>query len=194
MFLMFRRFRTKFFGLKKDTVIKTLGLVTLSGMCVNAVSRYVMAGTALLPISAKIIRTLEVTVTASLDFGTLAITDERAGVVRVDPILDRLQVSGGSSITAAGGTPRAGRIKVRGGDKPFTVSVEQSVVALTNGSSTVAVRDFNIGTGNNGSIANITPALNERTVSIPIGATLETKVAQLEGDYVGVTRIFANYQ
>lgn len=190
---MLGKLRDTLFGDKKK-VIKTLSLVTLSGVCINAVSRYVLAGTALLPISAKIIRTLEVTVTASLNFGTLALTDERAGAARIDPDLDKLVIDGGSSITPAGGTPRAGRIKIRGGDKPFTVSVEQTIVSLTNGEDTIAVVNFNFGTANNGPILDVIPDINERTVSVPVGATLETKVAQLEGNYVGTTRIFANYQ
>ena len=90
------------------------GVVTLS--CLGSLhlssSHLVKSAAAVsstLPIMARLIRAIEVTVNTSLDFGTMAMTMERGGFARIDPALNKLIVEGNSSLSLAGGVPQAGR-------------------------------------------------------------------------------------
>lgn len=182
------------FGGRIRSVI-ACSFVTLSGLCMHAATRGAQAGTAVMPVAVRIIKTLDVTVTASLNFGTIAVAeDSQAGTAVIDPASGAISISGAGMVSSIGGAVQAGRLQVKSGARPFTVSLAQSAIALSNGSSTVEVTDFNFVTANQGSVVNITPSVGSPTVSVPLGATLKTKVAQLEGNYIGTTNVFANYQ
>ena len=80
---------------------------------------HAVAATATLPIIAKLVRAIELTVNTTLDFGTLAMTAERAGQATLDPGLDRLFVDGGGGLSLAGGKPAAGRLLSRARNFPW---------------------------------------------------------------------------
>lgn len=170
------------------------GVLTLS--CLGAVHLFknAIAATATLPIIARLVRAIEITVNTSLDFGTMAMTIDRGGFARLDPDLNRLVVDGNSSLSLAGGTPQAGRLTVKGNAFPVAVSVEDTIVNLTNGITTVTVNNFNFLTANGGTRVTVTPTAGIPSFTIPVGATLNTKPGQATGTYVGTTRIFANFQ
>lgn len=171
----------------------TTALVSLSCFTLQAL-RGVIASTATLPITVRLIRAIEITVATSLDFGTLAMTVDRAGSATIDPSLNRLVIDDNSSLALAGGTPQVGRFTVRGSAFPVTVSVEDTSVKLTNGIETVTVNSFNLMTVNGGSQVTVTPQAGQNSFTIPVGASINTKAGQLDGTYVGSTRIFANFQ
>lgn len=153
-----------------------------------------VAATATLPIIARLIGALELTLNTSLDFGTLAMTDDRAGRATIDPFTDQLFVDGHSSLSPAGGVPRAGRLQLRGTNKPIQLSFEQPTIQLTNGTTFVSVKDFNFGTTAQGTQMTVTPQFIDDTVLVNVGATIETRKGQLTGTYVGSNRIFAHFQ
>lgn len=153
-----------------------------------------IAATATLPVMAKLIRAIEVTINTSLDFGTLAFTNEQVGSARIDPATGALTTDGNNSLMLAGGKPKAGRIVIRGSEFPVQVSMEQAAIQLTNGEMFVTIEDFNFLNATGGSRVTITPNLTANTITLPVGATLKTKVGQLSGTYVGSNRVFANYQ
>lgn len=153
-----------------------------------------VAETVTMPVIARLIRNIEVTLHASLDFGTLAMTADRAGVATIDPFGDKLTIDNNSSLSPAGGEPRAGRIRIKGATKPITVSVDQQTIQLTNGTTFISVNNFNFGAVDGGSRVTITPTGTGDTMIVDVGASLNTKPGQLTGTYVGANRIFANFQ
>lgn len=168
-------------------------LVSLSCFTLQAL-RGVIASTATLPISVRLIRAIEITLESSLDFGTMAMTLDRAGTARMDTSLNRLIIDDSSSLSLSGGTPHVGRFTIKGSAYPVTVSVEDTVVKLTNGVDTLTINSFNLMTVNGGSQVTITPQIGENSFTVPVGASVFAKPGQLQGTYVGATRIFANFQ
>lgn len=165
-------------------------MVTLSSVAmVKAI-----AATATMPILAKLIRSVEITVNTSLDFGTLAFTRDNAGMAVVDPASNVLTTDSNNSLIPVGGRPRAGLVTIRGSDLPVQVSMEQPEVHLTNGQDFVTVADFKFLNYAAGSRITITPDLTDLTITLPVGATLKTRVGQTSGTYTGNNRVFANYQ
>lgn len=171
-------------------------LVALSPLCAYSglSALNAAAATATLPVIAKLVRAIEITVSTSLDFGTLAMTVERAGQATIDPSVDKLFIQGNSSLALAGGEPRAGRLQIRGAELPVSVSVEDSVVKLTNGTSTVSITNLNLRSLDGGRSLTVTPQGTDMVTTVAVGGTLNTQPAQLSGTYAGTTRIFANYQ
>ena len=180
-------------GSKFKKPLVTSALISLSCFTLQAL-RGVVASTGTLPISVRLIRAVEITLATSLDFGTLAMTMDRAGTARMDTSLNRLIIDGSSSLALAGGTPQVGRFTVRGTAFPVTVSVEDTSVKLTNGVETLTVSSFNLMTNNGGTRVTVTPQIGENSFTVPVGASLTAKAGQLDGTYVGSTRIFANFQ
>ncbi len=181
---------------KKRSLVKPLvasALVSLSCLTSQAI-RNAIASTATLPITVRLIRAVEITLDASLDFGTLAMTTDRAGTARMDTSLNRLVIDSNSSLSLSGGTPQVGRFIVKGSLYPVTVSVEETSVQLTNGVDTVTVNSFNLMTGDGGARVTVMPQIGQNSFTVPVGASLATKAGQLDGTYVGATRIFANFQ
>ena len=169
------------------------GLVTLSMFSALAL-RSVIASTATLPIMVKLIRAIEVTIATSLDFGTLAMAPEEAGIAHMDPGLNRLVLDDRNALSLAGGVPKVGRLVIRGSAFPVSISIEDTSVRLTNGVTGVTVNNFNFISANGGSRVTVTPDINQPSFTVPVGATLVTKPGQADGSYVGTTRVFANFQ
>lgn len=153
-----------------------------------------VAATATLNIIARLIRAIELTVNTTLDFGTLAMTADRPGQATIDPEVNRLFIKGSSSLALAGGKPTAGRLLVKGAEYPIAISIDQPTVNLTNGTDTMKVNNFNLVSAHGGGKMTFTPTQNTYQFSIPIGATVTTRVGQVSGVYTGINRIYANYQ
>jgi len=188
--------RRKEFSRGKSKSAKRLAIsaaVSLSCFTLQAL-RGVVASTATLPITVRLIRAIEVTLDTSLDFGTLAMTIERAGTARMDTSLNRLVIDDNSSLALSGGTPQVGRFTIKGSVFPITLTVEDTSVRLTNGVDTLTVNSFNLMTVNGGTQVTVTPQVGQNSFTVPIGASLFAKPGQLDGTYVGATRIFANFQ
>lgn len=165
-------------------------MVTLSSVAmVKAI-----AATATLPVLAKLVRAVEVTVNTSLDFGVLAFTSDHAQQARLDPATNLIVTDSHNGLVQAGGRPQAGRIIIRGSEFPVQVSMEHASIQLTNGVSVITVDNFNFLNSLAGSRVTITPDLQVNTMSLPVGATLKTRVGQMSGNYIGSNRVFANYQ
>lgn len=177
----------------KTVQLRSAALIGLSGVA-GYYAVQAIAATAQLPIIARLIRAIELTVNTTMDFGTLAMTLDRAGQATLDPEIDRLFIDNTSSLSLAGGKPAAGRLFIRGAEFPVHVSLEDTTVKLTNGTATVVVSDFNLISAKGGTKMTFTPTENTFSFSVPIGATLKTKTGQISGTYVGTTRIFASYQ
>lgn len=169
------------------------GLISLSMFSVMAL-RTVMASTATLPMVARLINAIEVTVATSLDFGTLAMSPERPGRALIDPSLNRMVLDDNNSLSLAGGTPKVGRLVIRGATLPIAISIESTSIQLTNGATNVTVSNFNLVSADGGAKVTITPQTGIATMTIPVGATLITKAGQASGTYSGTTRVFANFQ
>lgn len=173
--------------------LSTATLVALSGLA-SYHGIQAIAATATLPIIARLVRAIEVTVNTTLDFGTLAMTVEQGGHATIDPGVNRMFIDGNSSLTLAGGKPTAGRLQIKGAEFPVAVSIEDATVKLTNGTDSVLVSNFNLVTAAGGTKMTFTPTKNTYAFTIPIGATIRTRTGQVSGTYVGTTRIFASYQ
>ena len=169
------------------------GMVSLSVLSVLGL-KAATAATATMPMIARLVAAIEVTVATSIDFGTLAIAPERAGRARIDPALNRLILDDNNSLSLAGGAPKVGRLVVRGATLPVAISIEDTAVQLTNGITNVTINNFNFVSANGGPKVTITPAAGSTTFTIPVGATLITKAGQASGTYTGTTRVFANFQ
>lgn len=181
---------------KNRDIVKPLvasALVSLSCFTAQAL-RTAVASTATLPITVRLIRAIEITLDTSLDFGTLAMTLDRAGTARMDTSLNRLVIDNNSSLSLSGGTPQVGRFTIKGSAFPVTVSVEETSVQLTNGVDTLTVNSFNLMTVDGGARITVTPQAGQNSFTVPVGASLIAKPGQLDGTYVGTTRIFANFQ
>ena len=173
--------------------LKAATLMALTGLGSYGAVRAV-AATATIPIIARLVRAIDLTVNTTMDFGTLAMTVDRAGQATIDPEINRLFIDESSSLSLAGGKPAAGRLVVKGAEFPVAVSIEDKTVSLTNGTNTVKVTNFNLVTANGGTKMTFTPSQNTYSFSIPVGATIRTRQGQLSGSYVGTTRLFASYQ
>lgn len=167
-----------------------VALVSLSSFSVMKA----VAATATLPIIAKFIRAIEVTVNTSLDFGTLAITNDVAGHATLDPLSSSLRIDGQGGLALAGGVPRAGRIQIKGAPMAVNVTVEDQNVQLTNGTTFLTINNFNFITANGGPQITVTPSGPGNSAILNVGASVNTRPGQLTGTYVGSNRIFANYQ
>jgi hypothetical protein len=183
-------------GVQKPAMKKALAgaaaatMVSLSSMSViNAV-----AATATMPIIARVIRAIELTVNTSLDFGTLAVTAENAGAATLNPQTGQLTVLGEGGINPAGGAPRAGRIQLKGAPMPVQVSLETNNVQITNGTTFLTINGFNFDTAQGGPQVTVTPTGPGESAILTLGATINTRPRQLTGTYVGSNTIFANYQ
>lgn len=175
------------------TTLVALSALSFSSFDSQKVSAAGMGVSATLNIFAEIVRALEITINTSLDFGVLAITEDRAGKASIDPITDKLVIEGSSALAQAGGVPRAGRVRIKGIFAPVTLSMEETSIKLTNGSTSITVHDFNFGNG--ASQVTVTPpGVDNPTATVAVGATVSTKVGQLDGVYTGSNRVFANYQ
>lgn len=174
--------------------LSTATMVALAGVGSYGAVKAIAATAVDLPIIAKLVRAIEITVNTTLDFGTLAMTVDRAGFATIDPALNRLLIDNASSLTLAGGKPSAGRLTLRGAEFPVAVTIEDPTVKMTNGTNTVMVTGFNMMTAKGGTQMTFTPTQKTFALTIPVGATIQTKVGQLSGTYVGTTRISASYQ
>lgn len=167
-----------------------LAVVSLSSFAVI----HAVAATTTLPIIARIIRAIEITVNTSLDFGSLAVTADNAGAATLDPRNGQLTLSGQGGVNLAGGVPRAGRIRLRGAPIPVQISMETNNVQITNGTTFLTINAFNFETANGGPQITVTPGGPADSAIIAVGATINTRPRQLTGTYVGSNTVFANYQ
>lgn len=185
-------------GKKKDSDKRMKAALNAGAAVMVSLSSFsfiqAVAATATLPIIAKVIHAIEVTINTSLDFGTIAATNEVAGLATIDPATNELRINGSSGLALAGGVPRAGRVQIKGAAMPVNVSMETNNVHLTNGSTFLTINNFNFITANGGDQVTITPTAPASPVVLSVGATMNTRPGQLTGSYVGSNRIFANYQ
>jgi hypothetical protein len=165
-------------------------MVTLSSLSVFRA----VAATATLPILAKLVRAIEVTINTSLDFGTLAVTEDKAGAATLDPATGNLTVSSEGGLNLAGGVPRAGKIQIRGAPMPVEMSLETNSLRITNGTDHLTVNNFNFLTAQGGPDVTVTPDGLHNTAIVALGATITTRPRQLTGTYIGTNTVFANYQ
>lgn len=165
-------------------------LVTLSSVSVFRA----VAATATLPVLARIVRAIEITVNTSLDFGTIALTEDVAAKAVLDPYSGNLKLDGEGGVNLAGGYPRAGNVRIKGAPIPVHVSLHTNNLRLTNGTTHLTVNDFNINTAKGGPEATVTPSGPGNSIILSIGATMSARPQQLTGTYIGVNTIFADYQ
>lgn len=153
-----------------------------------------VAATATLPIVAKVIRAIEITINTSMDFGTIAVTDDVAAMATLDPATNALRLDGQGGLSSAGGVPRAGNLRIKGSSMPVRVSMASNNVQITNGSTFLTINNFNFNTASGGHQVTVTPTGPDNTVQLSVGASLNTRARQLTGTYIGSSTIFANYQ
>lgn len=153
-----------------------------------------IAATATLPVIARIIRAIEVSVTASLDFGTLAVTREVQAEITIDPSSQTSRIDGSGAISAVGAQPKPGFVRIKGAPQSVIVSLETNNMFITNGNSFMTVSNFNLGSVQAGPTITVTPDVNNSSVLFPVGATLVAHTGQVTGTYTGSNTIFANYQ
>lgn len=165
-------------------------LVTLSSLSLFKA----VAATATLPIIARIVKAIEITVTASLDFGTLAVTESAQAEMRLDPSTAQLTVDGTGSIASVGGQPKPGYIRIKGAKNSVIVSLETNNMFISNGSSFMTVSNFHLMSNLAGPTITVTPTGANSSVLFPVGATLVSTTGQVTGVYTGSNTIFANYQ
>lgn len=153
-----------------------------------------VAATATLPIVAKVVHAIEVTINTSMNFGTIALTQDVAATARLDPLTSNLRIDAESGLSSAGGTPRAGGLRIRGASLPVRVSMAENSVRITNGTTYLTISDFNFNTESGGHQITVTPTGPDNTLLLTVGASINTRARQMTGEYVGSSVIFANYQ
>lgn len=183
-------------GLMSSRPVNTVALWQLAMVLLAGVgfTSPVWAATAAMPLSARLVRAVEITINAPLDFGVLAFSPTQAGKVRIDAASSALVSEGSNGLYAVSGQPQAGQIVIQGTEVPVQLSLEQSSVRLSNGHDFITISDFNFINAASGNRITITPDENDRPVILPLGATLHTRVGQTSGHYVGVNRIYAHYE
>lgn len=168
-----------------------LALVSLSSFGVY----HAIAATATIPIIARLIRAIEVTVNTALNFGTLAvINDDDVGRASLDPSSGLLTVDSSGALAFAGGEPKAGRLIIRGAPLPVNVTIAMPTMQINNGAEQLVVENFKLISDNGGTRATVTPAGPGNSVSVTLGATISTRPGAAMGTYTGANTIFANYQ
>ena len=173
--------------LKNGAAVALVALSTLS------VYRAV-AATSTIPILARIIRAIQITVNTSMQFGSIAVTGAAEAHATLDPATDAVHAEGEGGLILMGGAPKAGRLMIKGSPLPVHVSLADQEVYLTNGTARMTVRDFNFGTLHHGPETTVTPGGPDDVAFIKLGASLKTHRRQLSGSYIGKNTIFANYQ
>lgn len=159
-----------------------------------AVCAHALADTVTLPMVARLVRAVEITVNMSLDFGDLAFAADQAGAARIDPATNMLAREGRNDLLSVGGKPQAGQIVIRHAEYPVQISMEQDSVRLSNGTDFVTVSDFHFINAQTGSRVTVTPDPQGSDIVIPVGATLRTRAGQTSGHYFGVNNIYAHHQ
>ncbi len=160
--------------------------------CVPLVQTW--AETVIVPVVAKLVRAVEVSVNTSLDFGDLSFAADQAGEARLDPVSNMLVSEGRNSLQSVGGKPQAAQIVIRGAEYPVQLSMDQPSVRLSNGQDFVTVSDFHFINAQTGSRVTVMPDPQGGDIILPIGATLRTRVGQMSGSYVGIGSINADYE
>lgn len=181
---------------KKDKARKTLrNTAAVAMVSLSSLTLYkAVAATATLPILARVIRAIEVTVNTSLNFGTIAITDDVAAIATLNPQTNDLRVDGEGGLSVAGGVPKAGSLRIKGAPMPVLVSMETNNVQITNGTTFLTINNFNFNTASGGTQVTVTPTGPDNTAELTVGASINTRPRQLGGTYLGSSTIFANYQ
>ncbi len=169
----------------------TVSLVVMLS-CVPGVQAW--AETVVVPVVAKLVRAVEVSVNASLDFGDLAFAADQDGEARLDPASNMLVPEGKNNLQSVGGKPQAAQIVIRGAEYPVQLSMDQPSIRLSNGRDFVTVSDFHFINAQTGSRVTVMPDTQGGDIILPIGATLRTRVGQMSGSYVGVGSINADYE
>lgn len=157
---------------------------------------HAVAATATLPIIARLIRAIEVTVNTAMNFGTIAVLndDEAGGTARLDPATGQLTVDSSGGLAFAGGEPKAGRLIIRGAPLPVNVTIAMPTMQIDNGAEFLTVRNFKLIDENGGTRATVTPDGPGNSIAVTIGATVATRPGASTGTYSGANTIFANYQ
>lgn len=157
---------------------------------------HAVAATATLPIIARLIRAIEVTVHTAMNFGTLAIIndDGAGGTARLDPSTGQLTVDSSGSLAFAGGEPRAGKLIIRGAPLPVHVTIAMPTMQIDNGAEFLTVQNFKLMDENGNSRATVTPAGPGNSIAVTVGATVSTRPGAAMGTYTGANTVFANYQ
>lgn len=166
-------------------------LVSLSSLgMLNAI-----AATATIPIIAKLIRAVEITVNTALNFGTLAVLNTTdAGSARVDPATGVMTVDSSGGLAFAGGEPKAGRLIIKGAPLPVNVTIAQPTMQINNGAEFLVVQNFKLISDNGGPRATVTPTGPGNSIAVNLGATVTTRPGAASGTYTGANTVFANYQ
>ena len=157
---------------------------------------HAVAATATIPIIAKLIRAIEITVNTALNFGTLAVLndDEGGGTARLDPSTGQLTVDSAGGLAFAGGEPKAGKFIIRGAPLPVNVTIAMPTMQIDNGAEFLTVRNFKLMNDSGGSRATVTPAGPGNSIAVTLGATVVTRPGSATGTYTGANTVFANYQ
>lgn len=178
----------------RGPLLCTAGFLCITTVAAMGVFSRSHATNATLPVSARLVRAVEITISNTLDFGTLGFSPTQAGKVRLDAATSALVTDDGSGLYALGGKPQAGQIVISGTEVPIQLSLEKPRVQLSNGQDYVIVSDFSFLNGGAEDRITITPDAADRPITLSLGATLHTRVGQTGGHYVGINRIYAHYE
>lgn len=181
--------------LSKKAALRRVGAAVVVSLSCFGVY-HAVAATATIPIIAKLIRAIEVTVNTAMNFGTLAVLndDDAGGSARLDPATGQLTVDSSGGLAAAGGVPKVGRLTIRGAPLPVNVTIAMPTMQIDNGAEFLTVRHFKMIDENGGSHATVTPSGPGNSIAVTLGATVETRPGSATGTYTGANTIFANYQ
>lgn len=99
------------------------------------------------------------------------------------------------TITLVGGDTQTGKFKVRGTNgQNATFTFAPLTVALSNGTTTMQVDNFKIGTASATSGTYVLPLTGSFQTGIPVGARLTVSPGQAVGTYTGSVNLTGNYQ
>lgn len=175
--------------MSSSTMKVLLGSTTL--LALGATAMPVQAATTGVPIQAIVLDPVQITQTRTLNFGSL--TESGAGGSATVDNTDAIAVGGG--VTSIGGTIQAGGFTLKGSTGRQIDVTAPASVALTNGTTTMAVGSFTVD-GAAGTINGtaFTTSLTAATVTgFRLGGVLTVGAGQAAGTYTGSVTLTANY-
>ena len=174
-----------------EVLSKKVLLSTMTFLALGSSAKVVRAATTGVPIQAILLGAATITQTRTLNFGSMSVPGVGGNVV-VD---NTDAITTGGSVASIGGTIQAGGFTLRGViGKKIEVTGPASV-AISNGTTTMAVGSFTV----DGGATTINAAPFTRTLAaitetgFRLGGTLTVGAGQAAGTYTGTVTITANY-
>jgi hypothetical protein len=171
----------------KKILMAGAAMVALSPMVANSV----LADTEVIQARARVLQAVDISELANLDFGTFSVGATGGAILIAPTGADTLEPNTVNQVGIS--APHEAKVNIKGtAGFPVVLAVTAPTITVTNGTTTMVVNNFNIGTDAGGT--NYVQAMVAATETAQIGASLTVGNNQAAGIYLGNFTISANYQ